>query len=148
EFTVQTTGSEPLTYEWFRGNTPIPVASNPTAATPTLVIANVQTGDSGSTFYVKVSNSAGSTNSNPAILQVGGEPPLLRVDVGLTGSLNIQPGYSIFTVAENPAVFGDITMTVTPIGTTLAERNRGTPINNLPAFTQAQIYHDFVFANS
>jgi hypothetical protein len=39
-------------------------------------------------------------------------------------------------------------MSVSAIGTTLMDRNRGTPANNPPLMTQAQIYQDFIFANS
>lgn len=151
-FTVQTTGTEPITNQWYKisggATNIITEASNPSASTTTLSLTNVQPSDSGSSYFVTVSNSAGSATSQSATLQVGGAPPLLRVDVGLTGSVNLQPGFSIFTLAENPATFGSITMTVSGIGTTLTDRNRGTPANNPPLMTQAQIYQDFIFANS
>src|SRR5690349_17749350 len=112
------------------------------------MLTNVQPSDSGSSYFAKVSNVAGSATSQPATLQVGGAPPVLRVDVGLTGSVNLQPGYSLFTLVENPATFGNITMEVTGLGgATLFDRNRATPVNNPPLLTQAQIYQDFVFAN-
>jgi hypothetical protein len=154
EFSVQVTGTEPITYEWYRvaGGTTnlITEASNSTAITSTLVVTNVQAGDSGASFFVKATNSAGSATSNPAALEIAGPPPILRVDVGLTGNVNLQPGFSLFTLAENPATFGDITMTVSPLGetTVLADRNRATPGNNPPLMTQAQIYQDFIFANN
>ncbi len=64
-FNVVATGSAPLGFQWYRGTTPISGATATTYTTGATVAS-----DSGVTFYVKVSNSKGSVNSNPATLTV------------------------------------------------------------------------------
>src|SRR5206468_3389612 len=64
-FTVMANGTAPLTYQWQKNGTNIAgvtSASYTTSATTT--------SDSGSTFDVVVSNSAGTATSNPATLTV------------------------------------------------------------------------------
>jgi hypothetical protein len=77
-FTVSATGGS-LHYEWFKSpsitltNGPSPTGAGATVSGATssqLVIANVQSGDAGS-YFVTVTNLAGSTNSDPASLTVG-----------------------------------------------------------------------------
>jgi sugar lactone lactonase YvrE len=69
-FSVGASGSVPLTYQWKENSTNIPAAVNPTATNATLVLANVQLGQSGDTYSVLVSNANGATNSLSALLTV------------------------------------------------------------------------------
>ncbi len=64
-FSVVATGTAPLSYQWSKGGTAIAGATNASYTTPATV-----SGDNGSTFTVKVSNSAGSQTSNAATLTV------------------------------------------------------------------------------
>ena len=157
-FNVQVDGTPPFDFQWRKGTTPIPGALNPSAITDTLILTNVQTVDSNTTYFVVVTNASGSATSSVARLYVA--PPnvvtngeVLRVDVGLIGSPNPQPGFSEFTLGNNPAAFGvGARLTFAGInGTPLADRNRITGAmvpDNPPFMTQARIYNDFVFANS
>ena len=63
-FTVAAAGSEPLTYQWFVGSTPITGAVG-----PSLALNNVQTTDAGS-YSVTVTNGISSAPSTPASLTV------------------------------------------------------------------------------
>jgi pectin methylesterase-like acyl-CoA thioesterase len=62
-----------LSYQWNRNGSPISPASNPTAATPTLNLTNVQLGDAGS-YTATVTNLSGSVNSNAVTLNVSVDP--------------------------------------------------------------------------
>ncbi len=64
-FSVTATGTAPLTYQWYQGTTAIGGATSSDYTTPTTTQAN-----SGETFYVTVSNSAGTATSNTATLTV------------------------------------------------------------------------------
>lgn|GEM_PF-2165501 len=63
-FTVVSTGSAPLSYQWSKNGSPISGATN-----PSLILAGVQT-SSAADYTVVVSNSAGSATSNAATLVV------------------------------------------------------------------------------
>jgi len=64
-FSVTAAGTAPLTYQWQQGAMPISGATAPSYTTPAAA-----TSDSGSTFSVVVSNSAGKITSNAATLTV------------------------------------------------------------------------------
>jgi len=64
-FTVVASGTAPLSYQWQKNNTNISGATSSSYTTPATT-----TSDSGSTFDVVVSNSAGSVTSNAATLTV------------------------------------------------------------------------------
>lgn len=63
-FSVSASGSDPLTYQWSKNGSPLAGQTN-----VLLTLGNVTTNDNGS-YSVLVSNTAGSTNSNPALLAV------------------------------------------------------------------------------
>ncbi|MCX6924826.1 MAG: immunoglobulin domain-containing protein, partial [Verrucomicrobia bacterium] len=63
-FVVAASGTMPLAYQWFFGATPLTGATN-----ATLTLLNVQTNRAGR-YWVTVSNVAGSTNSDAALLLV------------------------------------------------------------------------------
>jgi hypothetical protein len=68
-FSVTATGSAPLSYQWSKSGTAISGATGSTYTTPATASA-----DSGSTFSVVVSNSAGSVTSNNATLTISTAP--------------------------------------------------------------------------
>ncbi len=68
-FTVVPTGSGPFTYSWRMNTNPIDPATNPTAATATLVLNNLSSVDAGS-YDCVVSDACGSVTSNAAMLSV------------------------------------------------------------------------------
>lgn len=156
QFSVQASGTVPLTYEWYRDGVKIDPAVNPSAATDTLIFDRVTVADDGASFFVKISNPAGTTQSDSAALSVAPYTPaisgeVLEVDVGLSGVQNVQPGFEDFTLAMNGTNYNGVALTISGISAALAERNRTTApmvTNNPPALTQAQIYNDFIFANS
>ena len=68
-FSVTATGSEPLSYQWYRNGTAVSGATTASYTTETL-----DENDNGDEFYCTVSNSAGSVTSNTATLTVNSEP--------------------------------------------------------------------------
>jgi hypothetical protein len=152
---VQTIGTLPLAFQWHGPSGAISGEANASARADTLVLTNLQPSQSGS-YFVSITNQAGQVTSQPIQLVVTPHIPVtsgevLKVDVGLTGVSNLQPGFSEFSLGINGTNYNGIGVTVTGIGAALAERNRTTGrfvTNDPPALTQAQIYNDFIFANS
>ncbi|HNQ88888.1 MAG TPA: immunoglobulin domain-containing protein [Verrucomicrobiota bacterium] len=64
-FTVAADGSAPLTYQWYKNNTPIADAT-----APTLTLTGVLFTDNAAKFKCEVSNGAGTATSNEATLTV------------------------------------------------------------------------------
>ncbi len=64
-FAVEATGTAPLSYQWEKNSVEIPGATSPSYTTPPVTI-----GDDGASFRCRVSNVAGSTASNEAVLHV------------------------------------------------------------------------------
>jgi hypothetical protein len=60
-------GSAVFTYQWFKNGAFISPTTNPSAATPVLVLNGVQAGDLGS-YTCRATNTCGSVMSNPAVL--------------------------------------------------------------------------------
>jgi hypothetical protein len=69
-FTVVATGVPNPTYQWFQNGNAISSAVNSSATNATLTIASTAPTNSGNTFYVVISNSAGTTNSATVTLVV------------------------------------------------------------------------------
>ena len=68
-FSVTATGSETITYRWYKDNNPINLATNPSAGTRTLTISGVRGANAGQ-YMCLVFNSCGTTFSNAATLKV------------------------------------------------------------------------------
>lgn len=99
-FSVATTGTAPFTYQWLKDG--LAISGNPTAATATLVLNNVQAGDAGS-YSVVVGNGVGSPiTSGLAALTVAPAAPVITT----------QP------VAQTVAAGDTVTLTVAAKGTT------------------------------
>jgi hypothetical protein len=70
-FAVTAAGTAPLSYQWKKGGTAIPGAASATYTTPATTLA-----DSGTSFTVTVTNTAGSITSNAATLTVHPNPAI------------------------------------------------------------------------
>ena len=69
-FTTLVTGANSATYQWrFNGN-PIDSASNPSAATATLIIQGVDAADAASPYDVVITTPCGTITSDPATLTI------------------------------------------------------------------------------
>jgi hypothetical protein len=113
-FSVTPSGSPPLSYQWYRDGGAIPGATASSYTTPLLT-----TSDSGSTFYVEVSNPFSTATSRPARLTVDPDnagPVLVSAssvnstDIGLCFDESLDP-----TSAANAANYvvngGAVTVT-------------------------------------
>ena len=88
-FSVEATGTQPLTYQWWRGETMLDGAT-----TSTYRIAATVNGDDGAVFKVVVSNSVGTATSTSATLTVAPvrittQPAAQTVDYGQTASFSV-----------------------------------------------------------
>jgi hypothetical protein len=171
---VLSAGTAPLSYQWYYTNNnqtaAINTTLNPSAATASLMLTNVQLTNAGY-YFVVVSNGAapgsgltggGVTNSAPAQLVVKAYSPssttvnntILRLEFNAVSAPgNVQPGFQSMTLASTSVVFNNATkVTVSPLnGATLADRDRnsaGIVTNNPPALTTAFLYNSFIFDNS
>lgn len=64
QMSVAASGAQ-LTYQWYQNEVPVPFATNATIGTASLTPAHA------GVWYARVSNASGSTNSAPALVQVG-----------------------------------------------------------------------------
>jgi hypothetical protein len=86
-FTVSATGTAPLSYQWRKNNANISGATSISYTTPATTTA-----DSGSTFSVVVTNSAGSANGNNATLTVNA--------AAVSPSITSQPASQTVTAGQ------------------------------------------------
>jgi hypothetical protein len=168
---ILSAGTAPVSYQWYYTNNSqtaaINTSLNPSAATASLVLTNVQLTNAGY-YFVVVSNGAapgsgliggGVTNSAPAQLVVRTYSPsstnvnntVLQLEFNAVATPgNVQPGFQSMTLASSSAVFNNATkVTVSPLnGATLADRDRnsaGIVTNYPPALTTALLYNSFIF---
>jgi hypothetical protein len=100
-FSVMAAGTAPLAYQWQKGTTAITGATSASYTTPATA-----TSDSGSTFSVVVSNSAGKMTSNAATLTVNPAP--------VAPSITQQPSNQTVTVGQT-ATFSVIAAGTAPL---------------------------------
>jgi len=105
-FSATSAGSDPLSYQWKFNGVDVADGGRITGATtPTLTINDVTWIDAGS-YTVRVSNSAGETNSEPATLTVIG-PLQARINQAPSGdTLIVDPG----TYSEFLTIHKDLTL--------------------------------------
>jgi alpha-tubulin suppressor-like RCC1 family protein len=96
-FSVDATGSPPLTYQWLKDGINIPQATNATYS-----IAPVSTNDTGA-YSVMVTNGGGSVTSDPALLTVLGTPAndAFAARIALSGLDTEVAGYNYFAGLES-----------------------------------------------
>ena len=169
-------GSTPLSYQWYYTNngttTPINASLNPSAATASLVLANVQTGDAGQYFVIVTNGAApgsgytggGAATSTPALLVVHNYTPsstnlnstILQVEFNAVSAPGyVQPGFQSMTLSNPSMVISNATkVTLSAIGgAILSDRSRNVTsgnfpysvTNNPPAMTTALLYNSFIF---
>jgi hypothetical protein len=109
-FAVVATGTAPLTYQWLKNGSPLSGATSASYATPATA-----TSDSGATFSVVVSNSAGSVTSRSAKLTVSAVAP----------SITTQPADATVSAGSN-ATFTVVAGGTAPL--TYQWRKNGTAI--------------------
>ncbi len=93
---IQASGSNPLTYQWFKNGAPV---ANATSAT--YQIASVQTSDSGS-YTITVSNGAGSATSSAATVTVLNPPAIVTQPAGQTLAAGASFSLSVQASGSNP----------------------------------------------
>jgi hypothetical protein len=76
-FSASAQGTPPLIYRWYDQNN----ASVPGGTNSTLILTNLPSSANGNSYYVIVTNSFGSDQSQPASLQVVSGPPQIYSDV-------------------------------------------------------------------
>jgi glucose/arabinose dehydrogenase len=80
-FTVEASGTTPLSYQWQRNGADLPGATGPSLTLPSVTAA-----DSGARFRARVSNTAGAVLSNEAVLSVlSGTAPVATLLTPLPG---------------------------------------------------------------
>ncbi len=90
------TGTTPLSWQWRTNGTPIPGAN-----ATNYVVNAAQLGDA-ATYDVVVSNSAGSTNSTPAVVNVGYPPGIASSPQPVTGNVGDTVNFSCVVTGTPP----------------------------------------------
>ena len=164
-FTGQASGALPLVYQWWLNGKPLSALTNPSAATASLALTNVQLTDAGA-YTLTVTNSGGAVTSAPAQLVVRSFPSAvsnfnqtaLRLQfiaavAYTTPASHQQFGWQTMSLNSGPTTFnGGVKVTLSALGgATLTDRDRavqgGYPLatNNPPVMTTANLYNSFVF---
>lgn len=122
-FTVAATGVNTPTYQWYKNGSPISTSVNTTATNATLVITSAALADATS-YYVQISNSAGSTNSTTVTLTVNSAMAVtaLAPANNATGICYDTPLYLTFSAAPTLKNAGtikifNVTNSATPVDT-------------------------------
>ena len=94
-FSVTATGTAPLTYQWKKGATAITSATSASYTTAATVA-----GDTGASFTVTISNSAGSVTSNAATLTVAPLATSLAYTDPTTGTYQLKKNVALTTATH------------------------------------------------
>ncbi|MEO6003302.1 MAG: MBG domain-containing protein [Opitutus sp.] len=95
-FTVGASGTQPLTYQWRKGNSALAGQTG-----PSLTLTNVQSSDAG-TYNVVVSNAAGSVTSNSATLTVLVLPTITQQPQSVTVAAGKNVTFSVTATGTTP----------------------------------------------
>ena len=87
-FTVEASGTDPLTYIWYRGASSVQIGTN-----NVLKMTNIAKTKAG-TYTVRINNAAGSVTSDPAVLTVT-DAPVVPVLVASPASVTLSPGAAL-----------------------------------------------------
>jgi hypothetical protein len=100
-FTVQASGTAPLTYQWSKNGAAISGATASSYTTPATVI-----GDNGTAFSVQVTNSAGNMASNSATLTVNNVAPTITAQPkNQTVNLGATATFAVTATGTSPITF-------------------------------------------
>ncbi|MBK8477893.1 MAG: immunoglobulin domain-containing protein [Opitutaceae bacterium] len=91
-FTVTATGTPAPTFQWKKGDAPIPGATQ-----ASLSLSNVQTGDAG-IYRVVVTNVVGSVTSAAAALTIGNQPVIHTQPNDITVMVGTSVGFEVFAL--------------------------------------------------
>lgn len=94
-FTVAATGGAPLAYQWRKNTTNLDTVANPSAASPTLSLANLALSDNGGSYDCIVTNAVGTATSNPATLAVTTAPPVAPMITTHPASRTVTAGSNV-----------------------------------------------------
>lgn len=94
-FSVTATGTAPLTYQWKKGGAAIAGATSSSYTTPATVV-----GDSGASFTVTVTNSAGAITSSAATLTVTPTAMVLAYTDPTTGTYQLKKNAALSTATH------------------------------------------------
>lgn len=101
-FSVSASGSEPLVYQWKKGNSILSDSGNVSgASTARISLANVQPGDAGS-YSCLVSNSAGTATSASASLTVNNPPQITTQPTGRTIAVGGSASFTVIATGTGP----------------------------------------------
>ncbi len=96
KLTVRTTGEGPLSYQWYFEGNLIAGATN-----SSLALTNVN-GSNGGSYFVSVSNDAGSTNSSAATVTIVFPPTITAQPLGSTNATGSTVMFSVGTTGTAP----------------------------------------------
>lgn len=126
---VTASGTDPLSYQWYKNGASIDGATSASLALPTTNYT-----DNGSSYSVKVSNIAGSVTSNVAVLTVNPiQPNLVFAPVAgksygdtpfAISASSGSPGAITYSVVGGPATVSGNTVTITGAGSVVIAANQ------------------------
>jgi hypothetical protein len=94
-FSVVATGTGPLSYQWYHGETAVGTNSN------SLTIPTVAAGDAGD-YHVVVTNGCGSATSNPATLTVNTPPSISTQPTAHAACVGSSTSFSVVATGTGP----------------------------------------------
>jgi uncharacterized repeat protein (TIGR03803 family) len=105
-FSVVVTGAGPLAYQWQKNGANLADGGNVSGSgSRVLILANVTTGNAGS-YSVLISNSAGSTNSTIALLQVTSSPPIIvAAPISLAPNACANVSFNVAAIGNQPMYY-------------------------------------------
>jgi len=99
-FTVTATGTGTLTYQWYKNGAAISGATSTSYTTSATV-----SGDSGATYYVRVSNSAGTTQSSTVTLTVDQAPVIVTQPTSITVTVGQTATFTVSATASGTLTY-------------------------------------------
>ncbi|MBI4658430.1 MAG: immunoglobulin domain-containing protein [Verrucomicrobia bacterium] len=154
-FTVRAAGSGPFAYQWRKGTTPIPNATN-----PHLTLSNVQASDAGS-YSVVVTSGAESVSSAAATLTVSAAPLITEQPKSQVGFVGSSVAFSVTATGSEPLSYQwfrngepiagatDRTLTIAEVKVDLAgsyavlvSNSAGSTVSDIALLTTRQVVSD------
>ncbi|WP_158277465.1 immunoglobulin domain-containing protein [Opitutus sp. ER46] len=105
-FTVVADGTQPLTYQWRKDGADLNITTNPSAATATLALANVQAGDMGS-YDVVVSNGVlpVATSTGATLTVTAAAPTIVTQPSAVTVTAGEPASFSVTAKGTAPLAY-------------------------------------------